>query len=221
METIMTRIFIVGALILTLTVVLVLAGCDKEKIVESTQYIHDTQYLESPPDTVFQIDTVFVNDSVAVHTTDTVLIIDTVIQVNNVYDTIITYVTDTVSINQCQPSEFLALGALQYYCDPLVIEFINGEFGYDDGWIMYLSAFQTDVTKQSSDVYDIYGYIDYWTPDWSGYYPLEYYWRVTYTGGDPANPDNWDLSSPPDGVSGHRPGVSLTEDPARSDALRR
>jgi hypothetical protein len=215
----MTRIFITGALLLTMMVFLVVAGCDKEKIVETTEYIHDVEYVELPADTVF------VNDSV--HTTDTLILYDTVVQVEQVFDTVFVHdtvtnvIVDTVLNNQCTPNEFLAMGALEYYTDPLVLEFINAEFGYSDGWIFYLSAFQSEFTKQSANVFDLYGYIDYWTPDWSGFYALEYYWRLTFTGGDPANPNNWQMSEPPGGVSGYQNGVSLTQDPSRKDAIQR
>jgi len=207
----MKRILIVGTLILATAIFLGGAGCDKERIVESTEIIHNTEYVELPPDTVMMIDTVFVNDSTTVHTVDTVLLIDTLVQINYVYDTVVNVVTDTVTLTQCGPSELLAVGALQYYTDPLVLELVNAEFGLTDGYIFYLSAFQIELTKRSSDVYDIYGLIDYWTTDWTGYYPLEYYWRLTYMGGDPADPRNWQMSDPPSKVSGHTSGVNLSE----------
>lgn len=217
-------------LILAATVLVSLAltaGCDKERIVESTEYIENTEYIEVPGDTVFRVDTVFNGDSVIVTKTDTVTvtltdtlvqtdydtvtIIDTVVTIQNHYDT--TVVVDTVETVQYSPNEYLAIAAVHYYNDPLVIDVVNQEFGLTDGWILYLSSFQLSVTQQSSDVYDIYGYIDYWTPDWSGYYPLEFYWRVTYDGGDPGNPDNWTLSNPPGATSaGHSPGINIIRD---------
>ncbi len=212
----MTRMFIYGAMLLLVAALLGAAGCDKQKIVES--YIHDTQYVEQPPDTVFMVDTVFTNDSVLINHTDTVLVHDTVVQVSYIHDTVTVTVTDTVMTAQCTPNEHLAFAALQYYCDPLVIDLVNSEFGLTDGWIFYLSAFQIELTQQSANIYDIYGYIDYWTTDWSGYYPIEYFWRMTYTGGDPADPENWQLDDPPASAPDHSPGVKVIEDPSRAAA---
>ena len=219
----MLRIIFIGVLALN---IFLIVGCDKEKIVESKEYVQKIEYVELPPDTVFQIDTVLNNDSILIYNIDTIVIYDTMVQyssdtvimVNYVYDTIETIVhhydtiriTDTVSSVQCNPNEHLAFAALQYYCDPLVIDLVNLEFGLTDGWIFYLSEFQVDLSKQSINVYDIYGYIDYWTTDWSGYYPIEYYWRLSYAGGDPSNTDNWQLLEPPAGVSGDlQPGLEL------------
>lgn len=214
-------IIIAAALLL----IAVLAGCDKERIVESTEYIETTEYVQLPPDTVTIVDTVFSSDSVNVHTTDTITVThtdtvyqtnyvhDTVFNTQYVYDTITTtqYVYDTVVQTSFAPNEFTAFGALQYYTDPMVFEFINSEFGLSDGYIFYISAFQMETTKQSSNVYDIYGYIDYWTTDWSGYYALEFYWRMTYLGGDPANPNNWQIAEPPSGASNQTGGIQLKE----------
>jgi len=141
----------------------VLAGCDKEKIVESTEYIETTEYVQLPPDTVTIVDTVFSSDSVDIHSTDTVTVTDTVYQTNYVhdtvtnteyvYDTITTteYVYDTVVQTSYAPNEFTAFGALQYYTDPLVFEFINSEFGLSDGYIFYISAFQMETTQLSAN----------------------------------------------------------------------
>jgi hypothetical protein len=210
----MTRMFLYGFLLLLVAALLSASGCDKQKIVES--YIHDTQYVDQPADTVFMVDTVYTSDSVMINHTDTVVVHDTVVQVN--YDTVTVTVTDTVMTVQCTPNEHLAFAALQYYCDPLVMQLVNDQFGLTDGWIFYLSASQIELTEQSSDVYDIYGYIDYWTTDWSGYYPLEYFWRLTYTGGDPADPQNWQLDEPPTAAPNHTPGVQLSNDPSREAA---
>jgi len=154
-----------------------------------------------------------------VNHTDTVYVIDTVVTVQHHYDT--TEIVDTVLVTQCAPNEFLAMTALHYYTDPLVLEFIYQEFGLNEGWMFYLSTFQSEITVRSASVYDIYGLIDYWAPDWSGYYPLEYYWRMTYIGGDPADPDNWQIGEPPAAVSGHRPGICVSEDTARARAALR
>ncbi len=219
----MRRIFIVGTLLLVVAVFLTVAGCDKEKIVETTEYIHDVEYIESPPDTVFVSDTTTINSS------DTVFLTDTVVQINHEYDTVFVYDTvttvqnhyDTVLVPQCSPNELLATSALEYRCDPLVLEAINAEFGLSEGWILYLSAFQIEITRQSASVYDIYGIIDYWTPDWTGFYPFEFFWRMTFNGGDPADPDNWTMSEPPGAVSGHNPGIQMIEDPSYSRQVGR
>lgn len=215
----MAKMFITGALIAVIAVFLTVAGCDKEKIVESTEYVHNTEYVELPPDTVLLVDTVFTSDSV--FNTDTVVQVDYVYDTVHVYDTVTNVITDTVLMNQCTPNEYLALAALQHYSDPLVMELINQEFNLTDGWIFYLSALQLDLTKHSPEVYDIYGYIDYWTVDWSGFYPLEFYWRLTYSGGDPADPNNWNMSDPPGGAPGYQPGIKMVQDPARVQSVGR
>ena len=184
------------------------SGCDKEKITESTEYIHDIEYVELPPDTVLITDTVFVGGSDTVNFTDTLYIYDTTFT----HDTIVTVITDTVLTSQCAPNEYLALSALQYYSDPLVLDLIYQEFGITGGWVFYLSAFQLNVTQQSSGVYDLYGYIDYWTDDWSAFYALEFYWRLTYTGGEPADPDNWQMTDPPGAAAGRKPGINIVEE---------
>lgn len=223
----MRKIILLVLIAASLLLISILAGCDKEKIVESTEYIETTEYIPLPPDTVIIIDTVYSSDSVNITSTDTVYQInyvhdtvyqnntvhDTVFNTQYIYDTITTtqYVYDTVFQTQYAPNEFTAFGALQYYTDPMVFEFINSEFGLSDGYIFYISAFQMEVTKQSSNVYDFYGYIDYWTTDWSGYYALEFYWRMTYLGGDPANPNNWQIAEPPSGISTRPGGIQLKE----------
>ncbi|MCD6248772.1 MAG: hypothetical protein J7J98_00395 [candidate division Zixibacteria bacterium] len=210
----MRRILIIAVSLSMFLALSFLAGCDKEKIVESTEIVKETEYIALPPDTVFQTDTVFVNDSVAVYTTDTVVVTDTIVQVNyiydtttivqNHYDTVTVTVIDTVMTAQCGPEEYTAMGALQYHCDPLVMQMIQQEFGLTDGWIYYLTSNQLEFTQQSATVYDIYGYIDYWNADWSGYYPLEFNWRMTFTGSDPTDPNHWSMSEPPAASPGLR-----------------
>lgn len=240
----MTRKNIGGIFLLVSLVLWAFSGCDKEKIVESTEYIHDIEYRQlppetifqfdtliirdsnivSPPDTIYQIDTLRIMDTFIVNTTDTIRVYDTIVQTRYIHDTVTvvqhhhdTVVTiDTVRITQFSPNEYLAIAALQYYSDPLVFEFIYDEFGYDDGWVFYLSTFQLDVTARSSGVYDIYGYIDYWTPDWTGYYPLEFYWRMIYKGGDPANPANWEMGEPVSASFTSRPGMHPANDARQS-----
>lgn len=224
----MRKLLIASVVLLPAALVaLVVAGCDKEKVVNSTEYVERVEYVEVPGDTVVRVDTVFHSDSVTVQLTDTVRVTDTVMQVEHVYDTVVqvntvydtvvttqhhydtTIVTDTVLTVRCDPNEYLAFTALQYHTDPQVIDFINQEFGYSDGWIFYSSAFQVDLTAQGTDTYDIYGYIDYWTPDWSAYYPLEFYWRLIHTGGDPADPANWQMTDPPAVAPGRPSGISI------------
>ncbi|MDH4035835.1 MAG: hypothetical protein OEV80_18740, partial [candidate division Zixibacteria bacterium] len=185
-----------------------------------TETIVDTVYQTDPVyDTVVVIDTIVT----VVNHYDTTTIVDTIYQTDPVYDTTIihdtviviqqihdtTYTVDTVGGGQAQPIALLAYTALQYYSDALVIDAINAELGIDDGWIFYLSVYINEVTYPSEGVFDIYGGIDYWTPDWSGFYPFEYYWRMTYVSGDPADPRNWQMSDPPAGIApGKTPGVN-------------
>jgi len=241
METAMARKLLTGIILLFAATAFLLVSCDKERIVESSERVHDTEYVQLPPDTILLTDTVFINDSVSVHSVDTVTVHstdtvyqtnyvhDTVNQISYVYDTVVTvqnhydttHIVDTVLTTQCNPNALLAVSALQFYTDPLVLDFINQEFQINDGWVFYLSTFQLDVTQQSSSVYDFYGFIDYWTPDWSAYYPLEFFYRMTFTGGDPADPNNWQISEPPAAASGHMPGVILVPQSSRALSLRK
>lgn len=221
-------------------------GCDKEKIITTTETISEVEYVELPPDTVLIADTLYLSDSIVINNTDTLYInttdtlninntdtlvinttdtftvydttqithysVDTVEIVHNFYDTVTVTVTVTDTVTQNNPDAYYAYSALQYHTNPGVLQFINAEFGLTDGWIFYLTSFQNEITNPSPGVYDYYGYIDYWTPDWSSYYPLEYYWRVTFTGGDPSNPQNWQLTDPPDAVNGNSGGFNLVPD---------
>jgi len=212
---------------MALSVFLIVNGCDREKIVESTEYIHDIEYVELPGDTVFQVDTVYSSDSL--YSFDTILIYDTVYETNHIYDTVTvyqtvydtTFLTDTVTTSEGGPNEFLAITALEYYCDDLVLQAVNAELGYTDGWIFYLSTFQLGLTEQSPTVYDLYGYIDYWKGDWADFAAFEYYWRLTYTGGDPTDPNNWQMTEPPMPTSGHYPGLNKTTEQPQTQSIRR
>lgn len=219
----------------------ILYGCDKEKILTTTETVHDTEYVELPPDTVLIADTLYLSDSVEVNitdtlfltdsiivnntdtvvfnTTDTLTVYDTIIETqvlvdtveinHNIYDTVTVTVIDTVIQNNVTPDASYAYSALQYQTDPAVIQFVNSEFGVTDGWVLYLSSFQNQVSNPSVGVYDFYGVIDYWTTDWASYYPLEYNWRVSYIGGDPSDPQNWQLTEPPTTTNGNSGGVTL------------
>ncbi|MBU8932803.1 MAG: hypothetical protein KOO62_02240 [candidate division Zixibacteria bacterium] len=235
---------IIGVLVI---VAMLMSGCDKERIVTSTEVIHDIEYVQLPPDTVIQYDTVSISDPVTIYEVDTVIlydttsqnvtdtvyqvntvydtvvqmtyVYDTIVQVDHIYDTIVQYeyvhtvdtveVTDTVTNTQCSPNETFATTAMEYHCNPLVLEMINQEFGYTDGWVLYLTEWQVGISQPGTGTYDIHGYIDYWTPDWSAYYPIEYSWRLSYVSGDPAIPTNWQMSEPPTAVAPMEPGVSL------------
>jgi len=223
----MKTFFTLGFCLLALAVFLIISGCDKERIVESTEYIHDVEYVELPGDTVFQVDTVYSSDSL--YSVDTFLVHDTVIEIQYVYDTVTeiqtvydtTFITDTVTNGEGGPNEFLAMTALEYYCDDVVMQAINAELGYTDGWIFYLSSFQLNLTTQSSTVYDLYGFIDYWTGDWSDFAAFEYYYRMVYNSGDPADPNNWTMTEPPAPTSGHFPGLNETTDNPQSHSIGR
>lgn len=184
-----TWLMIIAALLLVAT------SCTKERILESTEYIETTEYIQLPADTVVQVVTI----------TDTVYSIQ--------YDTV--RIIDSVS-GVADPNVHLAISALQYYNNPLVIEFVRAELGLSDGWIFYLSEFQTDRQEASPGVYDFYGYINFWAPDWSGYYPFDYLWRITHTGGDPSVSSNWALTESPLGVAGYSPGLHFVKESARA-----
>ncbi|MFH2034892.1 MAG: hypothetical protein ABIJ45_00700 [Candidatus Zixiibacteriota bacterium] len=213
----MIRIIVTLLAFLLIFTIFGLNGCDKEKIVTSTEYVEKIEYVEVGGDTIYLIDTVYSHDSTVVSTTDTVyqtsyihdtiFSIDTVITQINHYDTVVITDIDTVTITQPSPSAGLAFSAMQSYSDGLVLDAINAEFGISDGWVFYLSVNQIDLSTVSSSVYDIYGYIDYWTTDWSGFYAFEFYWRMTYKGGDPTNPANWTLSEPPSLSPTREPGL--------------
>ena len=195
------------------------AGCNKEKIVESTEYVHDIQYVESPPDTVTIRDTIYRSDSVIVHSTDTVKITDTLRITNTIHDTvritnvvhdtvrITSIVHDTVLKAQCTASTQLAIDAMISQAEPLLSDFLMEQVGQNDGWVFHLSPSQMDVSQASSTVWDIYSVVDYWAADWSGYYQVEMYWRMTFNGGDASNPSNWSMSDPP-AAQKYQPGIN-------------
>ena len=203
--------------IVSALLMIVLSGsCTKEKTITSTEYVHDI--VQSPPDTIFVLDTVFRIDSIQVPIMDTLLLVDTVtvysiihdtvISVRNFYDTV--FVTDTVVKSQCAPSAVTAVMAMEIQTDPLVLEFVQRELGQSDGWIFYLTPAQMYVNKISANVYDIAAYVDYYAYDFSGDYPLEVGWRMTYISGDPAIASNWQMADPPAGVGGYSPGINLS-----------
>ena len=230
-------------LIFLLLLTLAMYGCDKERIVESTEIIKDIQYIEQPPDTIFMVDTLYRHDS------STTIIHDTIYQVTNHYDTIYSHsvdtivttqtvrdtvfinqtdtvniattdtvtitdtvtvtqtVTDTVLVSQNSANSSLAFAALTYYSNTFVIDFINTEYGITEGYIFYLNEFQSDVTQSGANQWDIYGLIDFWTTDFTGFEALEFYWRLTYTGGDPSDPNSWTITDPPGNFAGTAPGI--------------
>ncbi len=155
---------------------LFVSGCDKEKIVQSTEIIHEIQ-----TDTLYQVDSVFVEDTTIIYDVDTVF--------NTVYDTVVQAVV-TANVHS-------AFTAMQAFSDVKVLEFINTQFQIEDGWVFYLSPFMSYVANPSLNVYDFSCYIDYWTLDLSAYYPLEYGWRMTYVSGDPSIPNNWTIEDLP------------------------
>lgn len=189
--------YIPSIIALSLTVG-IMYGCQSEKIVQSTEYIERIEVIELPPDTILLVDSVTIYDSVTVFSVDTLYLTDTL------------FVLDTVQQAQCSPNEFLAFTALQYYTDDQVFAFINAEFGFNGGWVLYLSAFQVEKAKSSASTYQFSGVIDYWTTDWQLYYPLEFYWVMVYTGGDPSDPLNWRMEEPASGAGMNTtPGLTL------------
>jgi hypothetical protein len=222
-----------------LTVVLLLFGCNnKERIVESTQYVHDITYQTDTinvyhTDTVFRgndtvrvysHDTVRVTDTARIHDTVrvTVTVHDTVTTIKNHYDTLTVTVTvhDTIVKPQWIPTQQAAIVAMQVQTDPQVLQFANEQFGETSGWVFYNSPAQMTVTKVSTGVYDIGAYVDYWTTDFAGYYPLEVAWRMTYKSGDPSIATNWTMADPP-AVQGMKPGISIPLGTAPARQLQR
>jgi hypothetical protein len=220
----MTQIPYFKAIIIFFAVIILATGCNKERIVESTEYVHDIEYVESPPDTVFHLDTLVIRDSVEINTPDTIRVIDTIIQTNLIHDTVRINVTvhdtvvriqnhydtivkiDTVVRTQYQPSAVLAAEAMQVQTTPLVFDYVSEAYGLGEGWVFYLTSSQMDIAQSSTNVYDIYGYLEYYTEDWSEYYALEFYWRMTYKSGDPSISSNWTMSDPPSTAGVHQPG---------------
>jgi len=253
------KIFALAVILLPLF----LFGCDKERIVESTEYIEKVEYIELPPDTIFVRDTLIDYDSVLVYSTDTVTvrdtirttIHDTVLQYVTIFDTTIAFDTviviqqftdtvtigstdtvfinhsdtvritntiiDTVLVAQNTANQGLAFSALTYQSNTIVIDFINTEYGITEGYIFYLNEFQSDITQVSSNVYDIYGLIDFWTTDFTGFEALEYYWRLTFAGGDPSDPTRWQMTDPPGQSAGRQPGIHVVNKSATPERIAR
>lgn len=209
----MKRNILIGILAVIILFIFMVSGCDKERIVESTEYIKEIEYVDSPPDTIFKVDTVYKSETDTVINYDTVFqinnIYDTVVQVNNYYDTV--FAVDTILSVSYDPNKFLAFSALEYYSNFLVLDIVQAELWLTGGWIFYLTSYQADIVVVSNGVYDMYGLVDYWAEDWSGYYPLEFNWRMTYKSGDPADPKNWDIAEPPAPVSGKAPGITIKD----------
>jgi hypothetical protein len=164
------------------------------------------------------LDTVFRVDSIQVPITDTVQLVDTVIAYTIIHDTVFSVINhydtvvviDTVVKSQCAPNAAMAIMAMEIQTDPLVLEFVQRELGQSDGWIFYLSPQQMYVNKISANVYDIGAYVDYYAYDFSGDFPLEVGWRMTYISGDPAVASNWQMADPPAGAAGYSPGIRLS-----------
>ena len=83
----MTSRYIFSSILLVILLFLVTAGCEKERIVESTEYIRDIEYIELPADTIYKVDSIFINNSDTINNFDTVYIHDTITYDNNIYDT--------------------------------------------------------------------------------------------------------------------------------------
>ncbi len=188
-------------LIVVDTVVLVGGGGD-------TVFV-DTSVVEH--DTVLIHDTIVVTDSIAVF--DTIVQVDTIVQTmtDTVYQT--QYVHDTVTIAGCQPLVHFAYAAMHGWGDIEVIAAVNAQYGYNDGWVFWLSIYMTAIDNPSQGVYDFWGYIDYWSPDWNEFVPFEYGWRMTHLGGDASDPNNWQLSDAP-GTGYYAPPGAVMQRPS-------
>ena len=186
--------YIATALILLASVY----ACEKERIVESTEYVERIEYVQLPGDTVYQTDTIFNGDTI----------------VQTVYDTIVIF--DSTQATQCGPNVHLAMAAMQFYTDQFVLKLIKLQFGINGGWVLYTSNFQTDITELSPDSYVLAGDIDYWTLAWDQFYPLEFAWKLTHTGGDAADPLNWRIDEPSATGAPYHPGLRLknSDDPS-------
>ncbi|MCP4703774.1 MAG: hypothetical protein GY865_04115 [candidate division Zixibacteria bacterium] len=234
----MKKILLGFAILFILVSLILILGCDKERTITSTEYIEKIEYIEKPADTVLVYDTLYTIDTLyqydTTHTgtggTDTITVIDTIYNnstdtltiteyifdtvtiTNTVYDTVTNTVNhyDTTTISQCDPFLQFAHSAMQYYGTADILELVNSEFGYADGWVYYLGITQCDVQSPSAGVYEIYGYANFWSVEFDAYYPLEYFWRMTHISGDPDDPDNWELSDPPARSSSKTGGVKLS-----------
>lgn len=214
-------------ILLCLAAILIISiyGCDKEKIVTTTETVKETEYVEVPGDTVFLIDTIYNSGSGSVDTIyQTNTVYDTVYQNNTIHDTVYqtntVYVYDTVETQSLTPDDHQAYAALQYNVDPMLMDVIYDAYGYSDGWILYLSTWLNTVDNPSAGVYDFNGVVEYWTLDWSGYEPFEYYFRVTYNGGDPSDVANWTVTDPPATVNGYKPGINKKDKAVITDLKR-
>jgi len=209
-----------AALVMLSAIIFVFSsGCDKQKTVELTKYVYDTKYIQTPPDTILVIDTINhidtvggkAVDTIRVHDTvrTTVYVHDTVVTVHNIYDTITVTHTDTVRQTSYAPNASLAIASMQVQTNPLVLDFAYQNFGMSDGFVMYLSNPMMDISQAATGTYDIYGVLEYWTTDWASYYPIEFYWRLTYKSGDPAIAANWTMTDPPAAANNHQPGIKV------------
>jgi hypothetical protein len=221
-----SKILLAGLTIMT--ALLLLYGCNnKERIVQSTQYVHDITYLTDTV-TYYRVDTVFKgSDTIRIHSYDTVKVVDTIrskdtvkitvtvhdttVVTRNHYDTVTTTVTvhDTIVKTQWVPTQQMAVVAMQIQTDPQVLDYAAQQFGVSGGWTFYNSPGQMTISKVSTGVYDISAYVDYWTTDFSGYYPLEVLWRMTYKSGDPSIATNWTMADPP-AAPGIKPGINIS-----------
>ena len=214
----MTKRLILSAMILILVVWVV--GCEKETTTTSSEY-HEI-VGQSGTDTVYIADTVIINDPNGTTVYDTTIIIDTIIQNNSQVDTVIQYVTqiDTVYSQTAAPSVHAAFTAMQAYTDQIVIDDITATVGYTDGWVFYLSAYQSYVDNPATNVWDFGGYIDFWAPDFSDFYAYEYGWRMSYTSGDPNDPNNWQMSEIPAGSPAGRSGLKKVDKTEPRQSIR-
>lgn len=197
----MTKRILLLAFMLLLTAWFV--GCEKTTTTTSSEFHEIVGQNQS--DTVFVHDTVFSNNGNPTTVYDTTFVHDTVVQT-------VTQV-DTVTIQSSGPTVYTAFTAMQAYTDAQVIADVNATVGYTDGWVLYLSAYQSYIDNPSTNVWDLAGYIDYWSPDFSDFYAYEYGWRVSYVSGDPGDPNNWQFSDIPAGAPNGANGLKRVDKP--------
>jgi hypothetical protein len=223
----MKRLVLLGSVLVTFSLLLIASGCNKEKIVENTEYVHDTEYVQLPPDTVTLYDTIRIIDTTTSSDVDTIIVIDTVIKVTTVHDTVVvnhviydtvrttvhdtvtTIHHDTVTVTSYRAGKGTAFVALQAYLDANYFSGDYVEYLSLASMAAYNSANSTTfgVTASGTNSWDVYGML--YSNAEETYYEFEM--LVTYNGsGNPDNLSSWTVdesvgSAPANGAASLRP----------------